>query len=352
MGTLAGPVLGAFAFSFGFAITWVQNTFRDYQGLLYGTLGLLAVATAPEGTVGNLRRLAHAYQLRRAKRGAQLRTAPAPDVAPELQRPAVRERDAAEGNGVVLQVSGLTKRFGGVAALSEVDLVVERGTVHALIGPNGSGKTTFINVVTGLYKPTAGRIELDGHSLEGLSPAARSRRGVARTFQNLQLWRRMSVLENVMVGAHARERAGLVQSLLRTPKARRVERHLQERAWGLLHFVGLAERGRDLAGTLAFADMRRLEIARALASDPEILLLDEPAAGMQVSEIHDLADLIRQVRDAGVTVLLIEHHMDLVMGLSDRVSVLDYGQKIAEGSPSEVRQDARVVAAYLGEESA
>jgi ABC-type branched-subunit amino acid transport system ATPase component len=238
-----------------------------------------------------------------------------------------------------------------VAALSQVDLVVERGTVHALIGPNGSGKTTFINVVTGLYKPTAGRVDLDGESLEGLSPAARSRRGVARTFQNLQLWRRMTVLENVMVGAHARERVGLMQSLLRTPKARRVERHLRERAWGLLHFVGLAARGRDLAGTLAFADMRRLEIARALASDPEILLLDEPAAGMQVSEIHDLADLIRQVRDAGVTVLLIEHHMDLVMGLSDRVSVLDYGQKIAEGSPSEVRHDDRVVAAYLGEET-
>ncbi|MBV8984698.1 MAG: branched-chain amino acid ABC transporter ATP-binding protein/permease [Acidimicrobiia bacterium] len=352
MGTLAGPVIGAFAFSFGFAITWVQNTFRDYQGLLYGTLGLLAVATAPEGTVGNLRRLARAYQLRRAKRGAALRTASIPDVAPELQCPAVRERSDAEGNGVVLHVSGLTKRFGGVAALSEVDLVVERGTVHALIGPNGSGKTTFINVVTGLYKPTAGRIDLDGESLEGLSPAVRSRRGVARTFQNLQLWRRMTVLENVMVGAHARERVGLVQSLLRTPKARRAERHLSERAWGLLHFVGLAGRGRDLAGTLAFADMRRLEIARALASDPEILLLDEPAAGMQVSEIHDLADLIRQVRDAGVTVLLIEHHMDLVMGLSDRVSVLDYGQKIAEGSPAEVRHDARVVAAYLGEETA
>src|SRR4029079_16539034 len=188
-------------------------------------------------------------------------------------------------------------------------------------------------------------------SLEGLTPAARSGRGLARTFQNLQLWRRMTVLDNVMVGAHSRNRVGLVPSLLRTPKSIRVERHLRERAWGLLHFVGLADRGRDLAGTLAFADMRRVEIARAPAFDPELLLLDEPAAGMQVSEIHELADLIRQVRDAGVTVLLIEHHMDLVMGLSDTVSVLDYGQKIAEGSPEEVRRDARVVAAYLGEEA-
>jgi ABC-type branched-subunit amino acid transport system ATPase component/ABC-type branched-subunit amino acid transport system permease subunit len=350
MGTIAGPILGAFGFSFGFGITWVQNTFRDYQGLLYGTLGLIAVATAPEGTVGNLRRYLRAFNLRRAKRGREARREPPPEVDAELKRPAVRAGSAE--NGEVLRAGGLTKRFGGVAALSEVDLVVKRGSVHALIGPNGSGKTTFINVVSGLYKPTAGRLELDGASLEGLSPAARSHRGLARTFQNLQLWRRMTVLENVMVGAHARERVGLVRSLLRTPKSRRAERHLRDRAWGLLYFVGLAHRGRDLAGTLAFADMRRLEIARALASDPELLLLDEPAAGMQISEIHELADLIRQVRAAGVTVLLVEHHMDLVMGLSDTVSVLDYGQKIAEGPPVEVRKDPRVVAAYLGEETA
>jgi len=352
MGTIAGPILGAFGFSLGFGITWVQNTFRDYQGLLYGTLGLLAVASAPEGTVGNLRRYVRAYQLRRAKRGVASRRVPPPTVAPELCRPAVRERKTTEGNGDVLRVQGLTKRFGGVAALSDVDLVVKRGSVHALIGPNGSGKTTFINVVTGLYKPTAGRMELDGSPLEGLTPAARSGRGLARTFQNLQLWRRMTVVDNVTVGAHGRYRVGLVQSLLRTPKSWRTERQVRDRAWGLLHFVGLAERGRDLAGTLAFADMRRLEIARALASDPELLLLDEPAAGMQVSEIHELADLIRQVRDAGVTVLLIEHHMDLVMGISDTVSVLDYGQKIAEGPPAVVRNDRRVVAAYLGEETA
>src|SRR5204862_5531814 len=269
-----------------------------------------------------LRRYLRAYNLRRAKRGHEARRQPPPEVAPELQKPAVREREPSERNGEVLRVDGLTKRFGGVAALSDVNLVVKRGSVHALIGPNGSGKTTFINVVTGLYKPTAGRLDLDGASLEGLSPAARSHRGLARTFQNLQLWRRMTVLENVMVGAHATARVGLVRSLLRTPKSRRAERHLRDRAWGLLHFVGLAERGNDLAGTLAFADMRRLEIARALASDPELLCLDEPAAGMQISEIHELADLIRQVRDAGVTVLLIEHHMDLVMGLSDTVSVL------------------------------
>jgi len=349
MGTIAGPILGAFGFSFGFGITWVQNTFRDYQGLLYGVLGLLAISTAPEGTVGNLRRYVRAWNRHRARQGRLPRRAAPPDVGPELRRPAVRPGIAS--NGTVLQVRGLTKRFGGVAALDGIDLAVERGTVHALIGPNGSGKTTFINVVTGIYRPNAGRIELDGTSLEGLGAAGRNRRGLARTFQNLQLWRRMTVLENVMVGAHSTSRVGLVRALLLPPFVWGGERRLRERAWGLLHFVGLADRGRDLAGTLTFADQRRLEIARALASDPELLLLDEPAAGMQLSEIHELSDLIRQVREAGVTVLLVEHHMDLVMGLSDVVSVLDYGEKIAEGPPEQVRANPRVVAAYLGEET-
>src|SRR5437868_11243793 len=195
MGTIAGPILGAFGFSFGFGITWVQNTFRDYQGLLYGVLGLLAISTAPEGTVGNLRRYVRAWNRHRARQGRLPRRAAPPDVGPELRRPAVRPDIA--GNGTVLQVRGLSKRFGGVAALDGIDLAVERGTVHALIGPNGSGKTTFINVVTGIYRPTAGRVELDGTSLEGLGAAGRNRRGLARTFQNLQLWRRMAVLEAV-----------------------------------------------------------------------------------------------------------------------------------------------------------
>ena len=345
MGTLAGPVLGAFAFSFGFGIVWVQNTFRDYQGLLYGATGLFAVATAPEGTVGNLRRYLRWFNLRRARKG-QLRRQPPPEARWEPRR------RPGPADGPLLDVRGLTKRFGGVAALVDVDVVVRRGTVHALIGPNGSGKTTFLNVVSGLYDVTAGRMELDGESVDHLSAAARNRRGMARTFQNLQLWRRMSVLENVMVGAHTTAKVGLLRSLLGTPASWRAERDLRRRAWGLLHFVGLADKGQELAGTLAFADQRRLEVARALASDPELLMLDEPAAGMQPAEIRDLSDLIRQARAAGVTVLLVEHHMDLVMGLSDTVSVLDYGQKIAEGPPEVVRADPRVIAAYLGEETA
>jgi len=251
----------------------------------------------------------------------------------------------------LLEAHGLTKTFGGLRAVDDLSFTVRTGEILGLLGPNGSGKTTVFNLIAGALPPERGVVFFEGREITGLAPHRRATLGIVRTFQLVRALSGLTVLDNVMVGAHGRNRVGLVQSLLRTPKSHRVERQLRERAWGLLHFVGLADRGRDLAGTLAFADMRRLEIARALASDPELLLLDEPAAGMQVSEIHDLAELIRQVRDAGVTVLLIEHHMDLVMGLSDTVSVLDYGQKIAEGPPAEVRRDSRVVAAYLGEET-
>jgi branched-chain amino acid transport system ATP-binding protein len=252
----------------------------------------------------------------------------------------------------LLTIAGLTLRFTGLVAIDDLSFTVAAGTVHALIGPNGAGKTTLFNAVSGLVPPAAGRILLRGREVTGLPVHRRVALGLGRTFQNLRLFGAMTVLENVMTGRHPRFAAPWPAIVLRLPAARREERAARQRAHELLRQVGLAHVAERRAATLAYGDQRRLEIARALASDPALLLLDEPAAGMNPTETAALGALLRSLRAAGLTILLVEHDMNFVMGLSDHVTVLNFGRKIAEGTPDAVRRDQQVIAAYLGSRAA
>src|SRR5262245_10265450 len=336
-GTLAGPLVGAPLMTF---LPELLQRFVDFRLIIYGLLIVVSLYALPRGVIGTLFR----------------RTAMLPEIAPGQTQNAAAGQTGAQAAAPpptgkpIVALRDVHMAFGGVRALSGVNLTVETGTVHALIGPNGAGKTVLLNVLCGYYRPTYGEVALAGRALTGLAPHEVARLRIARTFQTAQLFGEMTVLQNVLLGFQGRSRGRLLDSFLLSSRLLREEKERRMVALELLAFVGFQGDPRALANSLSFGHQRLVEIARALALAPNLIAMDEPAAGLNPREIEDLDLLITRIRDRGIAVLLVEHHMDLVMGISDRITVLDHGERLAEGRPSEIQADPRVIEAYLGVE--